>query len=154
MTAPVLKRSLGEAGAAIDESHGAPSRLYDVMKALLKAGVPLQAAQAGAISAGVKARTVAQFDGVIGDIGVRVGVCGTAGSTTVVVNKNGTPLATAPAAIANTDPDPTSVSKDLSGDAAAAFVKGDVIDIEVTAAGTGATDLDATLHLRPASIEP
>jgi len=35
--AAILKRSTGDAGAAIDESHGAPSRLYDVLKALVDA---------------------------------------------------------------------------------------------------------------------
>lgn len=151
MTAPVLKKILGEAGSFLADDHG-DSNLYDVLKALCKQGQPLTAQQA-TVATAVLISYVAQYDGVIGDIGLTVGTTGTAASTSVVVNKNGTPLATAPADVDNTDADGTTVSADLSGDAEAAFVAGDVISIEVDAAPTGGADLDVTLHLRPMSIQ-
>lgn len=151
MTAPVLKKILGEAGSFLADDHG-DSNLYDVLKALCKQGQPLTVQQA-TIATAVLISYVAQYDGVIGDIGLTVGTTGTVGATSLVVNKNGTPLATAPADVDNTDADGTTVSTDLSGDAEAAFVAGDVISIEVDAAPTGGADLDATLHLRPVSIQ-
>lgn len=153
MTVPVLVKRLGEAGAGMDESHGAPSRLYDLMLALVTAGVPLVARQAGAITTGVKASMLVQFDGVVGDFGVSVGDCGSADATVVKVNKNGVALGTFHT-IAHDGDDPTVATVDLSSLAAAAFVKGDLITIEVTALGTDAADLDATLALRPATIQP
>lgn len=152
MTAPVLKKILGEAGSFLADDHG-DSNLYDVLAALCKQGMPLTALQATIATAVLKSYVATQ-DGVIGDISLLVGTTGVSGSTTVVVNKNGTPLATAPAAVANTDADGTTVTADLSGDPEAAFVAGDVIDIEVTAAPGSGADLDVTLHLRPVSIQP
>lgn len=152
MTAPTLKKSLGEAGAFIDESNGSPSHLREALAALAKAGMPLTALQ-GTIAAAVLKSWVATFDGVIGDLSLVVGTTGSAGSTTVVVNKNGTALATAPAAVLNTDADGSTRSVDLSGDAEAGFVVGDVIDIEVTAAPTAGANLDVTVSLRPLVVE-
>ena len=152
MTAPILKKLLGEAGAGLDDSSGLSSTLREVLTNMVKAGVPLAVRQ-GTIATGILIRMVAQFDGVIGDLGLTVGTTGTAGATSVVVNKNGTVLATAPVAVDNTDSDGISSSTDLSSDPAAAFVKGDIIDIEVTAAPTAGANLDVSLHLRPASIE-
>jgi hypothetical protein len=152
MTAPTLKKLLGEAGAGMDQSHGAPSVLREVLTAMAKAGTPLNAAQVGAVSTGVKAAVVAPFDGVIGDIAARLGTCGTAGSTTVVVNKNGTPLATG-VAVAHDVADGEAQLADLSGDAAAEFSAGDYIEVEVTAVATGAADLDVSLSLRSVKVE-
>ena len=152
MTAPVLKKILGEASSFLADDHG-DSNLYDVLAALCKQGMPLTVRQA-TIATGVLISYVAQQDGVIGDLGLAVGTTGSAGATSVVANKNGTPLATAPAAVDNTDADGTTRSVDLSGDPEAAFVAGDVIDIEVTAAPTAGANLDVTLHLRPVSIQP
>lgn len=153
MTAPTLKKTLGEAGAWLADDHG-ESNLYDLALAAVKYGSALTVRQA-TIATGVVFAYVAQFDGVIGNLSMVVGTTGTSGSTTVVVNKNGTALATAPASIANTDADGTGNSTDLSGDAAAAFVAGDVIELEVTAApGTSSgANLDLALHLRPASVQ-
>lgn len=152
MTAPVLKKSLGEGGAFIGDSHG-DDNLLAVLTNMVKAGTPLAVRQA-TIATGILIRMVMQFDGVIGDLGLTVGTTGTGGSTQVVINKGGTVLATTPAAVANTDADGISSSTDLSTDPAAAFVKGDIIDIEVTVAPTAGADLDVALHLRPASIQP
>lgn len=153
MTAPVLKKTLGEAGAFFADDHG-DSNLYDVLKAICKQGQTLTALQA-TIATGVLKSYVATQGGVIGDISLQVGTTGTSGATSVVVNKNGTPLTLAPASVDNTAADGTAVSADLSSDPEAAFVAGDVIDIEVTAApGTSSgANLDVTLHLRPASIQ-
>lgn len=152
MTAPVLKKLLGEAGAGLDDSSGQPSTLREVLVNMVKAGVPIAAHQI-TIATAILIRHVVQFDGVIGDLGLTVDDTGSAGSTQVVVNKNGTVLATTPVAVDNTDADGISSSTDLSGDPAAAFVKGDIIDIEVTVAPTAGVDLDVNLSLRPASIE-
>lgn len=152
MTAPVLSSSLGEGGAFIGDSHG-NDNLLAILTNIVKAGAPLAVRQA-TIATAILIRQVAQFDGVIGDIGLHATVCGTAGSTVVKVNKNGTALATFPTAIEHDDADGTSSSTDLSGDAEAAFVAGDIIDIEVTTAPTAGENLDVVLHLRPASIQP
>ncbi len=152
MTAPVLKKSLGEAGAFFDDSHG-DDNLLGVMTAIVRAGVPLSAFASGAISTGVKATMIASFDGVIGNFTANVAVTGTSAATTVQVRKNGVALDTT-ITVDNTDADGTVATEDLSGDDEAAFVVGDIIDINVSAAPGSGTGLGATVSLQQASVQP
>ena len=149
MTAPVLKKLLGEGLAGFDESHGAPSRLYELMESIVKLGAPLDGGQVGAISTAVVARRVVDVDSVLGKLSVRVGTTGSAGQTDVQVRVGATLLAPT-ATVLNTDADGTTLSVDM-GEAAVAA--GQTVSIEVTAAPTAGADLDATVGIRPASIE-
>ncbi len=154
MTIVILKRSLGEAGAAIDKSHGVPSRLYDVLNAMAKQGAQTTFTEATPTAA-VKATYLVPGDGVIGTLAMVLATAGTADSTDVVVNKNGTPLATGASVAGAAANDGVATIVDLSGDEEAAVVAGDVLTIEVTAIASAGSPagLSITLSVQGVTIE-
>lgn len=143
-----LKRSLGEAAAFIDDSHG-DDRLYKVLKALAESGNPLDAEQA-VIATGVIGSKVVSQEEWLTELLIRIGTTGTAGSTTVQANVNGvgqTPDVT----IANTDPDGSTATAVF--DPPIQLVPGDLVEIEVTAAPTAGADLTAAAKLQSVLVE-
>lgn len=146
MTAPVLPKTLGEGDAFFSKDHGNQT-LYDVLKKFVECGTSLQARNASTITTGTKAGTVAQFDGVLGKAHMRAANNGSAGSTIVDININGTTVASL--TLANTDTDGVDVSTDMSELAAAAFVEGDLIEIAVDTAPTSGSDLVVSVQMRP-----
>lgn len=85
--------------------------------------------------------------GALESFGIRIGTCGTADTTTVIANKNGTPITDVTISVAHDSADPTSEFLDSGDFGAVTFAQGDLITIEVTAVATGAADLDATLRV-------
>lgn len=151
MAVPTLKKFLGEAGGQQSDDLGG-DRLYDLLLALVKQGQTVVATNASTITTGVKATTIALFDGALGNISVRAGTGGSAGATVVSVIKNGVTLATTISSD-NALADGAVVQGDLSADPLAAVTKGDIIQISVTTAPTAGANLDVALQIRPALIQ-
>jgi len=150
----ILKRSLGEGGSFIGDSHG-DDNLYDVLKALALAACEsvdvLQATPSAAVIASKLIKEPTRLSG----FGISLGTTGTvSGTTTVIVNKNGTPLVGVTLSIAYTEDDGTSkfLSADDFGDID--FDQGDILTIETTVAtSTGPANLLATAELNPIKVE-
>ncbi|MGD9749383.1 MAG: hypothetical protein AB7W59_00145 [Acidimicrobiia bacterium] len=141
-----LKKSLGEAGGFIDDSHG-EDRLYKVLKALAEEGAHLSAYQ-DTIATAILAAMVVDKATKLVSLRTAVAVCGVSGQTDVRVRVNGT-LVGATATTLNTDADGTKVAVDQDID----LVAGDLVQLEVTAApGTG-TGLSASLHFRSVTVQ-
>lgn len=141
-----LKRSLGEAGAFIDDSHG-ENQLYKVLKALAEQGTVYGAQLATITAVAFGGFTVDQAT-KLHSLMTRVAVCGTAGQTDVRVRVNGT-LVGGTATTLNTDADPTVVTVALDIELAA----GDFVELVVTAAPTGGTGLTGSLRMSPVTVE-
>lgn len=145
MTA-TLKKSLGEGGAFIGDSHG-DDNLHDVLTALAEgpnAVTAYQATVAAAVLTGLVAYTAQKLK----SFSIAVATTGTAGSTTVELNVNG--VAVAELTIANTEADGTvkhTVPTDVDVEV------GDIVTIEVTAAPTAGAGLVASASLSSVSVE-
>ena len=151
MSTAILKRSLGDAGAAIDESHGAPSILRQVLTALANLIPPFLSAAQATVATGVQATACIDQAGDY-DIVLRtdIGTTGTAGSTTVKAQQNGSDITNATTTTANTEADGTSKRGAATSVTLAA---GDIITINVTAAPTGGANGTYSLYLKPVHIE-
>lgn len=103
------------------------------------------ALQVSAISATKKSSFIADAPMAIRNVRAKIGTCGTAGATVVEVRKNGAVVASV--SIAHDDADGTGKVGLPTTDALAKVEAGDVVDINVSAAATGAADLDATAHV-------
>lgn len=146
MSRATLKRSLGEAGAFIDDSHG-ENNLLAVLQALAaSSGEALTYTQATPTT-GVKAAILADSATTLANVYVKVGTTGTAGTTTVAVLVNGVSKATVD--VANTEAD--GVSKGVAIDFP--VEAGDLVELSVTAVATDAADLSATARLKPVTVE-
>jgi hypothetical protein len=148
MTAPVLKRSLGEAGAFFDDSHG-EDRLLAILTALANQGQVLSTRQAGLASTGIKAATVVPVDSVLGLASLNMGTAGTGGQTDLTVNIDGvaqTPVTT----VLNGDPDGETKTADM---AQIAVPAGSVVDLELTAVAAVNADMTASVAIKPVSVE-
>lgn len=99
----------------------------------------------GAMSTGTKAQMLLDGPSAIRNIRARLGVCGTALATVVEVKKNGVVVASV--SIDNAAADPTQLVGLPTTDALAKCDAGDLIEIAVSAIGTGSTDLVATAHI-------
>lgn len=148
-----LKRLLGNAGAGIDESSGGYSRLYDVLKALALAAGDVLAATVASPSAAVIATLLVDQPTRLAGFGIDVGTTGTAGTTTVIVNKNGTPITAVTLSVANTEADGTSKFIDVDDFGDVDLDQGDIVTIEVTAAATGVAALNAVVRTNPVKVE-
>lgn len=144
MTA-TLKTSLGEAGAFVDDSHG-DDNLYDMMVALAEGPNALTAHQA-TVAAAVLTGMVAYKAFKLKSFSVALAVCGTAGSTIVEINHNGTAVGSV--TIAHDDADGTVSHVDLDVDVAV----GDTLEIEVDTAPTAGSGLNVTATLSPLVLQ-
>ncbi len=149
MSTATLKKSLGDAGAAIDESHGAPSILREVMTSLAEDGSSLDAYQVTVATATLLSRIVEKatklrsFKAAMADTG-------SAGDTDVEVQINGVAVTATQLTIDNTDTDGQVFSSgvldvDVPADA--------LVEIIVTAAPTAGVGLTATARLSGVTVE-
>ncbi len=146
MSTATLKKSLGEGGAFIGDSHG-EDQLLAVLTALANAsGEPLSFKQAIATT-GIKASILADVASKLGNLIIKVGTTGSAGQTDIDVNINGVQVGQ----LVVTNTEANGISKTLKlGDAVAA---GDLIEIEFTAVATANADVTATVRLNPVTVE-
>lgn len=145
MSRATLKRSLGEGGAFIDDSHG-EDNLLDVLTALANMGEVISAKEASPTT-GIKASLVADSPSRIGNIYAVVGTTGTAGQTDVSVLVDGVSVATL--SILYSEDDGTAKGSSVDYDVEA----GALIEIQFSAVATGAADVAATLRMKPVTIE-
>lgn len=145
MTA-TLKKYLGTGGAGLDDSTGFDN-LYDVIKALAEvAGEKLNGHQDTIATADVVGM-ICDKPGTLTNLRTSVGVCGTAGDTTVQVHKNGVSQGELTTGNAETD----GTKKTLA--LAIAVIAGDLIELVVSAAPTAGTGLDISASVLPVTIE-
>ena len=147
MTTKTLKQYLGDAGAAIDESHGA-DRLYDVLKALAEGLSEMVTAYQATIATATIAAMVTDKNTVLDSLRTSVAVCGTATTTTVQIHVNGVSKGELSTAHDDTD----GIKKSLVISPAIDIVAGDLIELVVSAAPTGGTGLSATARFRPVTV--
>jgi len=147
MSRATLKRSLGEAGAFFDDSHGADN-LMDVLQALAaSSGETLPYAEATPV-VGIKATLLADSPTTLANVYAKVGVTGTAGATTFAVLVNSVSKATL--TIGNAELDGTSKGLAIN----LPIEPGDLVQLSVTAVATGATNAVGTVRLKPVTVEP
>lgn len=146
MSRATLKRSLGEAGAFFDDSHG-EDNLLAVLTALANAGESLSAKEASP-STGIKASMVMDRSSRIASLYSNIGTTGTAGQTDVRVRVNGS-LITGTLSTLNTEADGTYKGLAYDYDLEA----GDLVEIDFTAVATGAANVAATLRMKPVTVE-
>lgn len=145
MTVKNLEQNLAETGAYTDRSSG-KDNLYDVVAAMANSGPTLDAYQA-TIATGIIASKILFGDHIIKKLKIYVGVCGTAGSTTVQVLKNS--VSQGELSIANTVADGAPLELVIAN---VACVAGDRIELSVSAAPTAGTDLIASVQLAAVSV--
>lgn len=141
-----LKKFLGEAGALVGDKSMGLDTLYDVLKALAERSASLTAYQATVATATLNGVVLDKPHKLTG-LRTAVDVCGTAGSTTVQVHKNG--VSQGELTTANTEDDGTKKSLELDVDC----VAGDVIKLVVSAAPTAGTGLTGSAVLEPVEVE-
>ena len=148
MTTAVLKKSLGEAGAFIDESSGRPSRLLEVLTAMVEGLAErltgAQSTPATAVLSSVLADKALDMDA---SIQLNMGTTGTSGAATAELKVAGAIVASA--TVDNTDADGTT----NSGTGTVSVKAGDLVELEVTAIPGSGADLVATGRLRPVTVE-
>lgn len=144
MTA-TLKQSLGEGHAFFSDEHG-DDNLLDVLKAVAEGPNQLSAHQT-TIATAVLTGMVAYKAFRLKSFSAAIATTGTAGSTVVELNHNGTAVASI--TIANTDADGTVTHVDLD----LAIAKGDTLEIEVDTAPTAGSGLNATATMSPVVVQ-
>jgi hypothetical protein len=149
MSTAILKRSLGDAGAAIDESHGAPNILRQVLQALAEDGVQHSVYQATIATATLFSMIVDKAT-ILRNFRAAAATTGTANDTDVEVQVNGVAVAATQLTIDNTEANGT---KKNSGDLTTALAAGDLVEIVVTAAPTGGAGLTASMRLGGVTVE-
>jgi hypothetical protein len=146
MSRATLKRSLGEAGAFFDDSHG-EDNLLAVLTSMANVGESLSVKEASP-STGIKASMVMDGASRIGTLYTKIGTTGTALQTDVRVRVNGT-LITGTLSTLNTEADGTYKGLAYNYNLAA----GDLVEIDFTAVATGAANVAATLRMKPVTVE-
>lgn len=141
-----LKRSLGEAAAFIDDSHG-EDRLYEVLKALAGQGETLSGRQ-DAVTADVLASIIVDEETTLKSFRTVLGTTGSAGQTDVELKVNGSTVAT----LSTTNAEADGMSKAATG-LPLDLEAGDLVEIEVTAAPTAGANLTATARLGAVTVE-
>lgn len=145
MNNTVLKKSMGEGGALLDESHGS-ANLYEVLAALALASTVLTA-YAASPSNGVLTSMVVPVATRLRKLGVSVADTGSGSTTTVQIRKNGEVVGSI--SIGSAADDGTTELLDLDVELEA----GDVLDLNVSSAATESAGLTATAGLRPVEVE-
>jgi len=147
MSRATLKRSLGEAGAFFDDSHG-EDNLYAVLAALASNGPSLDVKEAVATT-GIKASKVIDSPTKIGTLYTNIGTTGTALQTDVRVLLNGTPITGSTLTTDNTEADGTAKGIALDQELEA----GDLVEIEFFAVATNNANVAASLKFQPVTVE-
>lgn len=146
MSRAILKRSLGEAGAFIDDSNG-DTNLHAVLAALCASSGEALAYTQATPTTGVKETILADSPTTLSTLYVKAGTAGTAGASTVAVLVNGVSKGTLTIDNAEADGTAKGLSLNLPIEA------GDEVSISVTAVATGAANLSATARLKPVTVE-
>lgn len=146
MSRATLKRSLGEGGAFIDDSHG-DSNLYAVLQAMAASSGETLSYNQATPTTGVKASILADSPTTLSTLYIKAGTAGTAGASTVAVLVNGVSQGTLSIDNAEADGTYKGLALDIEIEA------GDQVDLSVTAVATGAADLVATARLKPVTVE-
>jgi hypothetical protein len=141
-----LKRTLGEAGAGLDDSNGA-DRLLDVLQALAASSGETIGYSQATPSTGIKGCVLCDSPSLLANVYMKADVAGTAGTTTVAVLVNNVSKATL--SIDNAEADGTAKGLAIGLKVEA----GDKVELSVTAVGTAATGLSATVRLKPVTVE-
>ena len=142
----ILKKSLGDAGAFVDDSSG-KDNLYDVLKALAQSGGQSLSAQQATIATATIGGLVAYGETQLQSLAIAVGTTGTAGSTTVQAHVNG--VSQGELTVANTEANGIAKTLVLAVD----LVAGDLVELVVSAAPTGGADLTATARMSGVVVE-
>lgn len=146
MSRATLKRSIGEAGAFFDDSHGEDNLLAVLTALASSSGETIGYSQATPAT-GVKGALLADSKSKLSNIYVKVGTTGDANSTDFDVNVNGVQVGQL--TVDNTEADGTSKGLALNVD----LEPGDLVELEVTAVATNAADASATVRLKPVTVE-
>lgn len=146
MSRATLKRSLGEAGAFFDDSNGADNLMAVLQALAASSGETIGYSQATPTT-GIKGAVLADSPTMLANVYMKADVAGTAGTNTVAVLVNSVSIATL--SIGNAEADGT--AKGLAIDLA--IEAGDLVELQVTAVGTGASGLSATVRLKPVAVE-
>lgn len=147
MTA-VLKRSLGEAGAFIDESSGRASRLYEALAALAEGSMNLTGDQTTP-SVAALSQFVATKAMRLQSLALNMGTAGSSGQTDVAVDVDGSDVATV--TVDNADADGSTNLADLS--TPVDIAAGSVVKLEVTAIPGSGANLTATAMFSALQVE-
>lgn len=146
MSRATLKRSLGEAGAFFDESNGQDNLLAVLQALAASSGETIGYSQATPTT-GIKGALLCDSPTKLSNVYMKAVVAGTAGTSTVAVLVNSVSVATL--SVGNAEADGTYKGLAIELDLEA----GDLVELEVTAVGTGATGLSATVRLKPVDVE-
>lgn len=145
-----LKQLVGDGGAGHDQSHGSDT-LRDVVAAMIDGMPPAVTARQATVATGVVNGCVVdrtgRYDVVLE---MDVGTTGTADDTVVEAQANGTLIPDVTGTIDNTDADGTSVRAEAQN---VLLTRGDVVQLEVTAAPTAGANGTYSLYLKPARAE-
>ena len=147
MSRATLKKSLGEGGAFIDDSHG-EDNLIAILTALANSGDSLSVKEAVATT-GIKASMVMDVASRIGTLFVNVGTTGTAGQTDVEVRVDGAIVADSKVSVLNTDADGTALGVEVNEDVEV----GALVEIDFTAVASNNANVTATLRVKPITVE-
>jgi hypothetical protein len=143
-----IKRDLGQGQAFLgDRSFSSSDGLPDVLRALAQGPIGQLNAYQATIAAATLNGIVACGAGKIVGLRTSVAVCGSADSTTVQVQKNGTSVGELTTGNAEADGIKKSLAIDVD------IVAGDLIQLVVTAAPTGGTGLTVSAKLQPVIVE-
>jgi hypothetical protein len=146
MSRASLNRSLGEAGAFFDDSNGRDNLLRILQAMAASSGETIGYSQATPTT-GIKGALLCDSPTTLANVYMKVDVAGTVGATTVAVLVNGVSKATLSVDNAETDGTAKGLAIGLNLEA------GDKVELSVTAVGTGATGLSATVRLKPVTVE-
>lgn len=146
MSRATLKRSLGEAGAFFDSSHSQDNLLAVLQALAASSGETIGYSQATPTT-GIKGAILCDSPTRLANVYMKAGVAGTAGATTVAVLVNSVSKATL--TVDNAEADGTAKGLAIN----LALEAGDLVELSVTAVGTGATGLSATVRLKPVAVE-
>ncbi len=146
MSRATLKRSLGEAGAFLDDSNG-QDNLIDVLQAMAASSGETIGYSQATPTTGIKGALLCDTPTQLANVYMKAGTCGTAGTNTVAVLVNTVSVATLSIGNAEADGTYKGLAIDLDLEA------GDLVELQVTAVGTGVANLSATVRLKPVTVE-
>lgn len=146
MTTKTLKQLMGTGGAGFDDSMGFDN-LYDVLKAMAEGLSEMATAYQDTVATATIGGMVVNSACKLTNLRTSVGTTGTAGATTVQAHLNG--VSQGELTTDNTDADGTAKSLALDVD----LVAGDLVELVVSAAPTGGTDLVASARAQPITVE-
>lgn len=137
-----LKKLMGSEGQAMtDESYGSDN-MKDVLQAMAKSAGWLMKSWSATPATGVMDQMLADVAmDCVCELGLKMGVGGTAGSTTLQLRKNGSAVGSV--TVDNADADGTVKWATVKFSVA----KGDLLDLNVSALATGGDDLVASARI-------